>query len=303
MKRGLGDLNLLVVFEAVLRDGSVSKAATRLGMSQPALSHALNRLRSMLHDRLFVRTPAGMRPTPRAEALAGPVRHALSGLAAILEPESFTPASAERQFVIAMNNYAAMVLAPAIAARCAALAPGVRLVMRPSGTLDLVSLLDRGELDLALSSPIRRMERLGSTTLLTDGYVAVTRDKHPTGGRLLDLALFASLPFLSISSSPEDMSFIDRELAKAGLSRRIALEAPFLAAAPIILQSDMVALLARNIARSFAQADAIEVRTLPVAGAPIVTSMHWARRFDDHPAHAWLRGVVNDAALCIAGAP
>jgi DNA-binding transcriptional LysR family regulator len=146
MKLATFDLNLLLVFEAILREQSVTKAAEHLGLSQPAMSHALNRLRWLLKDQLFVRTPAGMMPTPRAEQLALPVRRALDELQLALEPETFIPSIAERSFTIAVNNYAAVVLAGPIVAECRVLAPRIRLSLRPSGTLDLPDLLDRGEL-------------------------------------------------------------------------------------------------------------------------------------------------------------
>ncbi len=146
------DLNLLLVFEAILRERSVTRGAEALNLSQPAMSHALNRLRWMLKDQLFVRTPAGMMPTPRAEQLALPVRRALDELQLALEPETFNPSAAERWFTIAVNNYAAVVLAGPIVTECALLAPRIRLSLRPSGTLDLPDLLDRGELDLVISA-------------------------------------------------------------------------------------------------------------------------------------------------------
>ena len=116
------DLNLLLVFDAILRERSVMRAAEALGLSQPALSHALNRLRYLVKDQLFVRTPAGVMPTPRAEQLALPVRKALNDLQIALETETFSPSTADRQFVIAVNNYAAVVLAAPIVAACRAAA-------------------------------------------------------------------------------------------------------------------------------------------------------------------------------------
>src|SRR6266446_9497627 len=125
------DLNLLVVFEALMQEGSVTRAGTRLGMSQPALSHALNRLRFLLKDQLFIRTPKGMVPTPRAEQLAVPLRHALAEMEQALEPETFVPTQANRRFSIAINNYAAIVMAAPLVAAVAAAAPLVQLDLRP----------------------------------------------------------------------------------------------------------------------------------------------------------------------------
>src|SRR5438477_9373922 len=119
------DLNLLVVFDAIMRDRSVTRAGQRLGLSQPAMSHALTRLRHMLKDELFVRSPNGMAPTPRAEELATPIRIALDGLQQSLEPVQFDASKATASFRSAVDNYSAMVLVPPIAAHVARVAPGV----------------------------------------------------------------------------------------------------------------------------------------------------------------------------------
>src|ERR1700730_3544992 len=191
------------------------------------MSHALSRLRWLLKDQLFVRTPAGMMPTPRAEQLALPVRRALDGLQLALEPETFTPATDERWFTIAVNNYAAVVLAGPIVAQYRVLAPRIRLSLRPSGTLDLPDLLDRGELDLVISAVDAPAERFASQVLVEDRYVAVMRRGHPAADRILDLATFADLPRLAISSSGEDVLFVDEALASNGQSRFVVLEVPY----------------------------------------------------------------------------
>src|SRR5260221_1192818 len=135
MNWGAFDLNLLIVFDAVMQERNVTRAGRRVGLSQPAMSHALNRLRHMLKDELFVRTPEGMAPTPRAEALALPLRNALSEMQLALEPEAFDPATSDRRFVLTLNNYAAVVLAPPLVAAVSAAAPEVRLDLRPGGPL------------------------------------------------------------------------------------------------------------------------------------------------------------------------
>jgi DNA-binding transcriptional LysR family regulator len=139
------DLNLLVVFDGLMQERSVTRPGRRLGMSQPALSHALNRLRYLLKDQLFIRTSKGMAPTTRAEQLALPLRQALADMQRALEPETFVPAQASRRFSIAINNYAAIVIAPALVAAVGKAAPLVQLDLRPSGTLNLFDLLDNGE--------------------------------------------------------------------------------------------------------------------------------------------------------------
>jgi len=290
------DLNLLVVFEAVLRERSVTKAGDKLGLSQPAMSHALNRLRWMLKDQLFVRTPDGMMPTPRAEHLAEPISRALRDLKRTLDPEEFAPEEADRRFVIAMNNYAAVVLSGPVFGECRALAPHVRLSLRPSGTLDVPEMLDRGELDLAILGRQPSVSRFSSRPLLEDYYVAVTRRGHPTAGPRLELEAFAGLPHLVISSSGDDLGFVDTELAARGLARVVMAEAPYLSAGALLTQSDMVAVMGRQIAEEFRRAHAIELTPLPIPSPPLASIMVWHSRFDDHPAHRWLR----DAMLSVA---
>ena len=299
MNLGTFDLNLLVVFETILRERSVTKAGGKLGLSQPAVSHALNRLRWLMKDQLFIRTPEGMAPTPRAEELAQPVRRAINELMTALQPESFVPERAERRFAIAVNNYAAVVLTGRIAARCTALAPGVRLGLRPSGTLNLPELLDRGELDLAIAAVTAPAGRFGATTIVEDRYVAVMRRGHPVTSKKLTMAAFAKAPHLIISSSGEDLSFVDAALRGAGHERNVALEAPYLSSGAILTQSDMIAVLGRQIAQEFRRAYPIEILELPFKSPKLRSTMLWNRRFDDQPAHRWLRETIAAVAMSL----
>lgn len=296
MNWGVFDLNLLIVFDAVMQDRSVTRAGSRIGLSQPAMSHALNRLRYILKDELFVRTPEGMVPTPRAELLAGPLRSALSEIQLALEPAAFDPASSDRRFVLTVNNYAAVVMAPPLVAAVSAAAPAVRLELLPSGTLDIAERLDRGEIDLALSSMSAPGERFAAAKLLEDEFVTVMRRGHPATRRKLSPAAFAALPHLDISSTHEDTSFVDHWLAERGLARRIALRAPYLSAALILVQSDLVVTLSRRIAHEFVRHHPLQVCKAPYPSPKIGTTMLWHRRLDRHPAHRWLRDVIGSMA-------
>ena len=293
MNWGAFDLNLLIVFDAVMQERSVTRAGSRIGLSQPAMSHALNRLRYMLKDELFVRTPEGMVPTPRAEALAQPLRDALSEMQFALEPAAFDPAASDRRFVLAVNNYAAVVLAPPLVAAVSAAAPAVRLDLRPSGTLDIADRLDRGDLDLTIGSVDSPGERFASAQLLEDPFVLVMRRGHPASRRKLSAEDFAALPHLEISSSREDTGFIDRWLGESGATRRIALRAPYLSAAPILAQSDLVATLSHRIAQEFVRNHPLQICTPPYESPRVRTVMLWHRRLDRHPAHRWLRDIVR----------
>ena len=296
MNWGAFDLNLLIVFDAVMQERSVTRAGSRIGLSQPAMSHALNRLRYMLKDELFVRTPDGMVPTPRAELLAPPLRNALSEMQLALEPAAFDPAASDRRFALAVNNYAAVVLAPPLVAAVSAAAPAVRLDLRPSGTLDIIERLDRGDLDLAIGGMDSPGERFVAAALLEDPFVMVMRSGHPASRRKLSAAVFAALPHLEISSSGEDTGFIDRWLAERGLARRIALRAPYLSAAAILAQSDLVATLSRRIAQEFVRNHPLQLREPPYQSPRVRSSLLWHRRLDRHPAHRWLRDVIVSVA-------
>jgi DNA-binding transcriptional LysR family regulator len=293
------DLNLLLVFDAVLRERSVVRAADSLAISQPAVSHALNRLRHALKDKLFVRTPAGMSPTPRAEQLALPVRKALNELQLAVEGDTFDPSTADRRFTIAVNNYAAVVAAGPIVAAVRAQAPNVRLSLVPSGTLNLRDRLDRGELDLAVSGRPIDGERFASQQLIEDRFVAVLRSGHPALRKKLTAAALAELHHLGISSSGEDLSFLDELLKARDSTRTVASDVPYLSAGAVLVQSNLVAILGRKLAMEFRRAYPIEIKELPFEAPPLHSVMSWHLRFDDVPAHRWLRGTIAGAATTL----
>jgi DNA-binding transcriptional LysR family regulator len=293
------DLNLLLVFDAVLRERSVVRAADSLAISQPAVSHALNRLRHALKDRLFVRTPAGMSPTPRAEQLALPVRKALNELQLAVEGDTFEPSTADRRFTIAVNNYAAVVAAGPILAAVRAQAPNVRLSLVPSGTLNLTDRLDRGELDLAVSGRVVDGERFASQQLIEDRFVAVLRSGHPALRKKLTAVSLAELQHLGISSSREDLTFLDEFLKARKTARFVASDVPYLSAGAVLVQSNLVAILGRKLAMEFRRAYPIEIRELPFEAPVLHSVMSWHRRFDDVPAHRWLRSTIIGAATTL----
>ena len=288
------DFNLLVVFDAVMQDRSVTRAAARLNVAQPTVSHALTRLRSALKDDLFIRTPEGMVPTPKSEILAPAVRAALVGLTTALgNTEPFAPATADHRFTIAVNNQAALVLAPALAAAAGVEAPGVLLDFRPSGTFDVAARLDHGELDLAIGGVSAPGERFSDQRLFHDQFVVLARQGHPVAVQeALTLLAFASVPHLEITSSGEDIDFVDAVLVQQNLSRRIALRAPLLATSAALLQSDMVAVISRRAANEFARLAPLVVLPLPFPSPHLTTAMLWSRRVAGVPSHRWLRDLV-----------
>ena len=291
---GAIDLNLLVVFDAIMRDRSVTRAGLRLGLSQPAMSHALTRLRHMLKDELFVRSPNGMVPTPRAEELATPIRIALDGLQQSLEPMQFDPSMATATFRIAVDNYAAIVLVAPIAAHVARTAPGVRLDFRPSGTLNVLEQLDRSELHLAMGPSGVQGERFSRKRLLQDQFVVVHRKGHPVAkAREFSTEKLATLPQLEISSAQFGADFVDTSPARSKSAVKPAMRAPFLSAAQILATSDLVSVLPLNVAKNMTTSHHLVFRRLSRPPKPIEAAMIWLRRLDNQPAHAWLRAVIS----------
>ncbi len=296
------DLNLLVVFDAVLRERSATGAAAKLNMTQPAVSQALSRLRGTVKNDLFVRTPDGMEPTPYAVRLADPVRRALQELSAALDGAAeFQPATAERVFTVAMNNHSALVIAPHLAMAVAAEAPGVVLDLRPSGTLNVADQLDRGELDAAVGGLAAPGERFADIRLFEDGFVAILRRGHPASSSdgAVTIEALASVPHLAVSSTGEGTGFVDEELARHDLVRHVALRAPLLATGAVLAQSEMIAVLSAGAAREFARYAPLQVLPLPFASPHLTTALLWHRRLDDLAAHRWLRSIIIRTARAL----
>src|SRR6202158_2952315 len=270
LKLGAIDLNLLVVFDAILRERSVTRAGHQLGLSQPAMSHALTRLRHMLKDELFVRSPNGMVPTPRAEELATPIRIALDGLQQSLETVQFDPSKATATVRIAVDNYAAIVLVAPIAAQIAKIAPGVKLDFRPSGTLNVIEQLDRSELHLALCPSGFQGERFSLKRLLQDQFVVVHRKGHPAAkAQEFSTEKLATLPQLEISSAQFGPDFVDPGPGRSKPATRPAMRAPFLSAAQILATSDLVSVLPLNVAKSMIKSHHLAFHRLSRSPKPI----------------------------------
>src|SRR4029077_8345394 len=226
---GAIDLNLLIIFDVVMQERNLTRAGRRLGLSQPAASHALARLRQMLHDDLFIRTPDGMRPTLRAEQMAQPVRDALRELRITLEPEAFDPASSTREFSLAVNNYAARAVVPALARNVGKLAPNVSLDINPVGMREVLEQLDAGGMDVALTTLVDGGERFKCVRVMDDDFVALLDGSHPAAAdAILSAERLADIPHIAITSTGDDTSFIDDALDQLGLARKIATRVPFL---------------------------------------------------------------------------
>lgn len=293
------DLNLLKAFDALYAERHVTRAGQAIGLSQSAMSGALTRLREVFADELFVRSPTGMQPTPRADDLAGPISAALRLMRSVLQEDGFDPATADHVVTIAMTDYAAFVLLPPLLARLAVAAP--RLDVRVRGIFgkdEVVNLLDSGEANMAISVPVDASARILTRLLLREGFACIARPGHPAFAEGAGVEAFAAASHLLVSPEGDRTGLVDHKLAALGLERRVVLSLPqFLVAPFVIAETDLVATLASRVARRFAAANlGVAVHEPPIAVSEWPLAMMWHRRVDDHPATVWLRDCIAEIA-------
>jgi DNA-binding transcriptional LysR family regulator len=284
------DLNLLHVFQAVHEAASVSRAAERLGMSQPAVSHALARLRTALRDPLFVRAAGGVAPTPRAERFARQAAAALELLGgAIHESERFDPARSHRRFAVHMSDIGADEFLPLLMAQVRLQAPDVRLEAVQLDPPAIAAALESGRIDLAFGY-LPGLTGTERTPLLDEHYVVLLREGHPHARRLRDREALHSLDFILVASHSEPA----RALHLLGLESRIRLTLPHFTVAPSILEaSDLAVVMPSRPARRFAARHALQVVEADLGLPPFTVSTHWVWRMNSDPGHRWLRALVQ----------
>ncbi len=297
------DLNLLLVFDAVMAERNVTRAAERVGLSQPALSNALTRLRGHLKDELFVRSPDGMRPTPRALELSAPIHDALASLEQALDPVRFDPAASTRTFKIATNDYVASVLMPRVMARLQEVAPGVDVRIVPLGGR-MYELLDAQEVDFGCTSVGDLPERFEAREIVEDIYVVLMRHDHPLAEGRMTLQAFARANHMLVTPRGDPRGFIDQALAAKGLTRRLGLAVNQFAAAPaIIAATDMIVTLPKQAADLFGPAFGLVQRACPLPAPRDMTlvSLVWNRRLGKHPALQWFAEMMADVVRSKSG--
>lgn len=294
------DLNLLLVFESLDAERHVTKAAARLGLTQPAMSNALRRLRTAFDDDLFQRTPTGMQPTALARELAGPVGEALAlvrGAMALNRP--FEPGQAVASFVVGMSDYAELVLMPPLMTTLQATAPGVSLVVRHADRETALELLDADRAQLAIGGFPEPPPRMTRVVLFRDELMALLRPEHPAAQGQLDLERFLAFAHLLVSPVASREGAVDRALAGLGRTRRLAaVVSHHLAVAPILRGSDLFCTMARRIARPLAAAFGLVVRPLPpeIVLSVQTTSLVFHNRYAQRPDHRWLRAQIARTA-------
>ena len=299
------DLNLLRIFDAIMIEQNLTRAAGRLAMTQPAVSNALKRLRDALGDELLIRTAFGVKPTSRAEALWPAVRRALSDLEAAVAPETFEVSNAHATIRLAMADATAALWMPALMRAIESEAPGLNARMVPLTTREPRPMLMRGDVDLAVGifpgvvaqlaggtavgiTPIRH-ERLYSGQ-----YVCVMRKHHPLAQDELTVDAYCAASHLLVSLSGRAHGVVDEALGRLGRERRILLTVnQFFTAGRVVANSNLITVLPRHLIAATGMTDALIWKELPFPLHAVDIDMLWHERDDRSPVHKWLRGKLS----------
>ena len=290
------DLNLLRVFDAIATEGSVTVAGERIGLSQPAMSNALARLRQLFDDPLFVRTPRGMRPTPFAQQLSQPVREALRLIQGALQQHAgFEPRSSNNTFRFYMSDIGEMVFLPGLLERVKRDAPGVKIEVVRIPIKDIHAALEAGEIDLAIGFLPGLTTGMRQQPLFREHYVCMLRADHPVIGAKISVKQFREAAHVLVSYAGTGHQVIEETFVAEGLSARIAARVPHFLVVPMILaRTDLIVTVPSRVAAVFARLGNFKVLKLPLSMPSFEVRLHWHQRFHQDPANRWLREVMTD---------
>ena len=292
------DMDLLLTLDALLDEQNITHAAARLGISQPAMSARLARLRRVFGERLFIAAPTGrgVLPTPRALALRPTLQQVLSGMSALLEPVVFDPATSQRTFVVALHENPALMLGANLFNRIREQAPLARLRFALPDPDTLFRQMEHGEIDVFIGIGEAVNEGWVGRQLFTDQFVTAQRKGHPRGQRELDLATFCSAPHLLVSSAGDPFAgIVDRVLAELGNSRQVVMSTQSYAMAPpLVAGTDLLCTLPRRLLQQFATT--LDLFEPPIELPSLALSAYWHPRNHEDAASIWLREQILRAA-------
>lgn len=296
------DLNLMPIFIALMEERSVTRAAERLGITQPALSNALARLRVTLQDQLFVRERYGIQPTPIALELAPVIADALARLDdAVLGQQDFDPATAERQFVIAPNGYVEFALVPAVVARLSEVAPGIRLLLTPYGTDLAETGVVSGTTAMVLGRFVDPPDNLVVQHLMDESLACVVRADHPEVGDRLTRKQFEAMKHINVIPPGRLKAGLFQALARQELKREVAISVTnFFAVAEMVAVTDYCATLPRLICRRLENDPRFKILPAPVDLGSFPVDMAWHVRYRHDPAHRWLRELIGEVTRAVS---
>jgi DNA-binding transcriptional LysR family regulator len=293
------DFELLRYFAHLHRERHLTRAAEAAGLSQPAMSRALARLRELFDDELFVRTPRGMLPTPRADVLAPQIDAVISAADALGRPTAFDPGKLERRFAIAMADMFEVDLIPRLVDVLATTAPGVTLLTRPLADHPDDALAS-GRLDLLIGIRMGMPADAIASQLYEETFTCAVRADHPAVGKRLTVAKYCELPHLQIAPRGEPGGAVDTALDALGMSRRVVARTyGFLSAPAIVASSDLILTAPSRVLRPLAEPFRLRLLTPPIDIPSFTIWQAWHPRVDADPAHAWFRTQV--AAVARAG--
>jgi DNA-binding transcriptional LysR family regulator len=289
------DLNLLRVFQAIVEERSLTKAGERLALSQPAVSYSLARLRTLFDDQLFIRTRAGMQPTPVALEVASIVNRALDTVREALRyAESFDPATSTRTFRLSLSDAGEMAYLPAICKALAAEAPRIKLSVQPLPVGQIEDALRSSRLDFAIGNLPELLSVTRHQLLFEEDYVCMTRRRRglPTGSAL-SLEQFLQASHVQVRSVEHSHHALDDALRAQGVGRNIALEVPHFVALPgILTMTELYATLPQRLAQILNRTDTFRLYALPVPLPVASVTMHWHEHFHEDEGIEWMRGLL-----------
>ena len=291
------DLNLLLVFEAMFRHGSVTRAAAQIGLTQSAMSSALGRLRKQFGDPLFVNTRSGMLPTPRALELAPPLTEALAMVRGAMDSRAaFDPRSSNRSLRVYMTDVGEMVLLPALMRHLHAHGPALRLETAQLPAAELAVRLETGDIDLAIGYLPQLPDKIRRARLFEEHYVCMTRPDHPLGRSApLTLKEFLGARHVLIASMGSGHQQLERMLAERGVQDNVALRVPHFVVVPVIVAgTDLVVSLPSRVAGASARLVKVKVHPLPIPIPSFDVSLYWHERVENDPANLWLRATLAE---------
>ena len=297
------DLNLLPVFVALMEERSVTRAASRLGITQPALSNSLNRLRDLLRDPLFIRERYGIKPTQLAEEIGPTIEAALVQLdEVVIHQQDFDPADAERHFLIAPNSYVELVLMPALVARLREQAPAIKLRMTPFGNDLAETGVISGTTAMVLGRIVDPPDNLVVQHLMDDGLACIVRRDHPDVGDNLSRDQYESLKHVNLLPPGRIRAGVFQALGKQNLKREVAVSVThFLAVPEMIAVTDYCATLPMLVCRGLERDARLKVLPAPVDLGTFPVELAWHVRYRHDPAHRWLRTAIIDTARALPG--
>ena len=285
------DLNLFVVFDVIYTEKNLTKAGQVLGITQPAVSNALSRLREQFNDELFTRGANGMSPTPTAENMIGDIRNALDLIRnSITDSETFSPKTAKATFRISIGDTSEYRLLPELIKNISSSAPDIDVQSYLTPRTETPKELAAGNIDFAIDPPIHSDPNLINKKIYQDDYVLVVNKKHPIAKKKkITTKDYLELSHIHISKRATGLGHVDTTLNRLGLTRRIALRAQhFLVAPYIISQSN----LAMTTIKSFAQGRNFKIFQLPFKINPLVLHLYWHSNKDADPANKWMRKLI-----------